>query len=150
SGSQSLTSASTQITTGYATLSGVNYNRISWTAVPGAASYDVVRVSGGSPTSYSLLGNTAGTSLNDIGQSTSSYPSTCASYTDLRIQSPASGTQVVNMNTLTMGLCSRVTILGSGTVDLRIGAATGTSLSATTASGASLVRFGASSSDTWS
>jgi Tfp pilus assembly protein PilX len=42
-------------------------------------------------------------------------------YTDLKIQAGAAGTTtVVNINTLNMGSCSRLIILGAGKVDLRI------------------------------
>jgi hypothetical protein len=50
-------------------------------------------------------------------------------YSDLQVQAGAAGTTtVVQMNTLTMGNCTRLIILGSGNIDLRIGAATGTGL----------------------
>jgi hypothetical protein len=55
----------------------------------------------------------------------------CPSYTDLQIQAdPADPTQttVVNVNTLTMGACTRLIILGLGKIDLRIGTVTGQAL----------------------
>lgn len=54
--------------TGNATLSATNYNRVSWTAISGATSYLVYRTATmGSPATTGLLGETAGTSFNDTG-----------------------------------------------------------------------------------
>ena len=51
--------------TGNATLSATNYNALSWTAVPGATSYDVYKYAAG----YAyVLANTTATTLNDVGQ----------------------------------------------------------------------------------
>ncbi len=52
-------------------------------------------------------------------------------YQDLQIQADAANpnnTQVVQINTLTMGACSRVVILGVGKIELRIGKASAKSL----------------------
>ena len=117
-GRQSQESNSGTITTGYATLSSLNYNKITWTAVTGAASYDVLR--GGSK-----IGNTTALTMNDTGQASTSY-NNCSSYTDLTINTSGSSTTVVNVTgKLTMGNCSRVIIAGTGNVELDFGQATG-------------------------
>lgn len=67
-GNRSLISPATTITNGNATLNATNYNAISWPAVPGAVSYDVLK--GNTST---LLANVTGTSVNDTGQVTSAY-----------------------------------------------------------------------------
>lgn len=54
--------------TGNATLSATNYNTISWAAVTGAVSYNVYKLVSGV---FVLLANTASTSYNDEGASTS-------------------------------------------------------------------------------
>jgi hypothetical protein len=55
-------------TTSAATLSGVNFNRLTWTAVPGAASYNIRRsASPTSPASVGLIGNTTSTTFDDTG-----------------------------------------------------------------------------------
>jgi hypothetical protein len=52
-------------TTGNATLDGTNYNAVTWSAVPGAASYDVYRTSGGP---IGRIGtNITATTYNDQG-----------------------------------------------------------------------------------
>lgn len=53
------------VTTANATLSGVNFNQLTWVAVPKALTYDVYRVSGG--LTQGKIGNTASTSFNDTG-----------------------------------------------------------------------------------
>ena len=62
-------SGTTTTTTGNATLTGVNFNRISWTAVTGATSYDVYRTaSGGTPSSTGRISiSLAATTLDDTG-----------------------------------------------------------------------------------
>ncbi len=65
-------------------------------------------------------------------------------YTTLQIQSGAAGTTtVVQINQLTMGNCTRLMIIGSGNIDLRVGAAASTGLSVGTRS-----HFGVLSTDT--
>jgi len=154
---RTLISPSTSISNGNAVLNPFNYNVISWAAVSGATSYDVLRVSGSGPYTYNLIGSTSSTALLDTGQAQTPYPAyTCSSYTDLKIDT-TSGTPnpVVQVNTLTMGYCTRLMILGAGTVDLRIGATTLSGLSVATISGdqtnnAALARFGVASTDTQS
>lgn len=58
--------------TGNATLNGTNYNAISWAAVPGAASYKVIRSAGGATQGVIATGIT-GTSYNDQGAAASAY-----------------------------------------------------------------------------
>ncbi len=65
----SLPSAAGQTTTGNATLSGTNYNTVTWTAVPGAQSYRVLRQIGGTG-GYELLVTTSAVTINDEGQYT--------------------------------------------------------------------------------
>lgn len=65
-------SAQGSTNTGYATLSGTNYNALSWPAVAGATGYDVIRVTGGtSQGSISL--NQVGTTLSDTGLTAAAY-----------------------------------------------------------------------------
>lgn len=58
-----------QTTTGNATLSGTNFNAITWSAVPGAVSYDVLK----GDTGHSIALAVAGTSFNDTGTATAAY-----------------------------------------------------------------------------
>lgn len=57
--------------TGNATLDGTNYNTITWAAVTGATSYDVIRVTGGA--TQGKLTNTVSTSYNDQGAAATTY-----------------------------------------------------------------------------
>lgn len=50
---------------GNATLSGTDYNTIAWSAVSGAAEYDVYRTGG--PGTHGLIATTASTTLDDTG-----------------------------------------------------------------------------------
>jgi hypothetical protein len=68
-GNKTLAGTAGTTTTGNATLSGSNYNTISWTAVPGAVSYDILK----GDTAHSLALAVTGTSLNDTGQATAAY-----------------------------------------------------------------------------
>ncbi len=70
-GRRSVISAGTTVTNGNATLSATNFNRIRWTSVSGATSYDVLKF--GSPGPWLLLGNTAALTINDQGQATTAY-----------------------------------------------------------------------------
>ena len=71
---QSLPGATGQTTTGAATLTGTNSINLSWTSVPGASWYDVIRVSaGGAPSSTGKIGYTTGTTFTDTGLAASSY-----------------------------------------------------------------------------
>ncbi len=56
--------AEVEITNGYATLSGTNYNALSWTAVANALAYNVY---GRTHNGESLLAQVAGTTYNDTG-----------------------------------------------------------------------------------
>jgi len=73
-------------------------------------------------------------------------------YTDLRIQANANATDpaiVVQLNTLTVGKCGRVIILGNGPIDLRIGAPTAQSFTMLgKSSGNAQDHFGVTSADT--
>jgi parallel beta-helix repeat protein len=61
-------SAQNVVVNANSTLTGSNYNQISWAAVTGAVSYNVYRVStGGTPATVGLIGNVAGTTINDTG-----------------------------------------------------------------------------------
>ena len=132
---QTQASPKKQITTGYASLSGLNYNHITWTAVAGASSYDVLK-------GNQLLGNTTALSMNDTGQATTSY-NTCASYTDLTINTSGTPSVLEVTGTFTMPSCARVIIAGTGTVEVRLGQSTGQTLTAGPSS-----RFGVLSTDT--
>ena len=61
-GYKSLVSASGATTTGNATLSGTNYNLISWSPVAGAVSYDVLKTD-----TAHTIGTTTGVSFTDDG-----------------------------------------------------------------------------------
>lgn len=56
-------------TTGNATLSATNYNTVSWTAITGAATYDVLKTN----TTTALATGITTTSVNDTGQATAAY-----------------------------------------------------------------------------
>jgi len=62
-------SQGTTVATSAATLSGTDFNRLTWQAVPGAVGYDVYRTAtdGISPITTGLIGSTAITTLDDIG-----------------------------------------------------------------------------------
>jgi hypothetical protein len=62
-----LAGAEGSTTTGNATLTGVNYNALSWTAVTGAASYDVY---GRTASGELFLANVSATTYNDTGADT--------------------------------------------------------------------------------
>lgn len=86
-GKRTTASAAGSTTTGNATLSATNFNRISWTAVPGAVSYDVLK--GNTST---LLGSTPDTQINDTGQGTTTYtPPTRNETADLTVGGEVSG-----------------------------------------------------------
>jgi Tfp pilus assembly protein PilX len=93
-------------------------------------------------TSGWTMNSTTGYSWSDVTVASGSSPSgnSCGSYTDLKIQADPTDPMaitVVNVNTLNMGSCTRLIILGVGKVDLRIAAATGSALAVGQAS-----RFG--------
>lgn len=68
-GGKTLVSAGTTIATANATLSASNYNKITWSAIPGAQSYDVLKAD----TGHSIALGVTGTSFNDTGVSSSAY-----------------------------------------------------------------------------
>ncbi len=68
-GNKTLVSPVGTTATGNATLSGTNYNAITWSAVTGAATYDVLK----GDTAHSIATGISATSFNDIGGSTSAY-----------------------------------------------------------------------------
>lgn len=64
------TAACTEVktTTGYADLSASAYNALSWTAVTGATSYNIYRVTtDGSPATTGYIGNATAVTFNDTG-----------------------------------------------------------------------------------
>lgn len=69
-GNRTLASPGGSTTTGNATLSSTNYNKITWTAVPGALSYDICK---GQPAGSSLATGVTATTINDTGQATTAY-----------------------------------------------------------------------------
>jgi hypothetical protein len=71
-GYKTLKSANASTATGNATLSGSNFNRITWSAVPGAVSYDVIRSVGGASQGSIALATTALT-VDDTGLAASAY-----------------------------------------------------------------------------
>ena len=56
-------------TTGAAVLNGSNYNVVSWSGVPGGTGYNVYKLVGGV---FQFLGTTVSTSLDDMGEATTS------------------------------------------------------------------------------
>lgn len=109
-GNKTLASAAGTTTTGNATLSATNYNAISWTSVPGAVSYDVLK----GTTAISLALAVTGTSVNDTGQATSAYTAPTRNATaDMNIDGKLSTTnnilddgsgKVNAVNTITVNL----------------------------------------------
>ncbi|HRC58899.1 MAG TPA: hypothetical protein PKU97_23410, partial [Kofleriaceae bacterium] len=66
--------ATASTASGAAALSAASYNRITWSAVPGATSYKVMRLaSGGAPATTGLLATTAATTLDDTGLASSTF-----------------------------------------------------------------------------
>lgn len=60
--------------TGAAVLSSTNYNRLTWPAVPGATSYRVMRfASGGTPAATGQIASTSATTLDDVGQPSTTF-----------------------------------------------------------------------------
>src|SRR6185312_2023743 len=56
------------ITTGDTTLTGTNYNQLTWTAVPGATGYKIYRTAtNGTPSTTGYIGTTTGVTFNDTG-----------------------------------------------------------------------------------
>jgi hypothetical protein len=100
--------------TGNATLTTTNYNAVSWAAVAGAASYDVLKWSG---TAWVLLANVAGTSLNDTGQATSAYtvPTANTATTAISVISQADKTNLQAMQNVSPASRAEV-LFGVGAV----------------------------------
>jgi hypothetical protein len=67
-GKRSLVSPVGTTNTGNAVLDGVNFNRVTWVAVPGAVSYDVLKTN-----TNTFLGSTSALQLDDTGQATAVY-----------------------------------------------------------------------------
>jgi hypothetical protein len=68
-GFQTLVSPVGSTATGNATLSSTNYNKITWSTVAGAVSYDILK----GDTGHSIALGVTGTTFNDTGQATSAY-----------------------------------------------------------------------------
>lgn len=68
-GNRTLASSGGMTSAGNAVLDTTNYNIISWTSIPGAVSYDVLK----GDTSTALATNVTGTTINDTGQATTAY-----------------------------------------------------------------------------
>lgn len=68
-GKKTLPSPVSTITTGNSVLSSTNYNTITWSAIAGAVSYDILK----GDTGHSIATGVTGTTLNDTGQATSVY-----------------------------------------------------------------------------
>jgi hypothetical protein len=101
-------------TTGNTTLTAANYNAMSWAAVAGAVSYDVLKWSG---TAWVLLGNVTGTSLNDTGQATSAYavPTANTAVTAVSVLSQADKTNLQALQNVSPASRAEV-LFGVGTV----------------------------------
>ena len=90
----SLPSATGTSTTSNATLSGTNYDAVSWTAIPGATAVRVLFQPGGTGP-FLLLATLAGnaTSYNNTGAATSTYATAPATVGNFNIQiTPNAGT----------------------------------------------------------
>lgn len=68
-GNKTIASVAGTTATGNAVLSGANYNALAWAAVPGAASYDVLK----GDTAHSIAVGITATTFNDTGIATSAY-----------------------------------------------------------------------------
>jgi len=69
---ETVASEETLISTGAATLGEVDFNRVSWGALPGAVSYAVFRTTaGGSPSYVGRIARTTGLHVDDVGLSAS-------------------------------------------------------------------------------
>lgn len=79
---QALPGPATTITNGPATLTSLNYNQVTWPAVPGAAFYDVYRNQGGPNDPGRVARNLVATTFNDQDNSTA-YPSGGDEYNSL-------------------------------------------------------------------
>jgi hypothetical protein len=65
---ETLASAEGTTTTGNATLSATNFNRVTWTAVPGAVDYRIYRTTaGGTPSTTGLIGTATALTFDDTG-----------------------------------------------------------------------------------
>lgn len=64
-GTRSAGSPAGSIATGNATLDAANFNRVTWSAVPGASSYEVFRITGGA--TQGKIGATTSTTFDDTG-----------------------------------------------------------------------------------
>lgn len=117
---KTLVSAVGSTTTGNATLSSTNYNTISWPAVAGAVSYDVLKGNTGT----SIATNLMSTSLNDIGQATLSYIAPTSNTTaNLTID----GVLQVNSNSMLNNLTLKGALSGNSTTPtIVLGSAAGT------------------------
>ena len=101
---QSPLSTVTTTTTGNAILNGTNYNKITWTAVPGATNYNVYRIatgSGATPSTTGLLGNSAGSLqfLDEATPPTEMVPPPTSDTSNVFGVQTASGTNVLAANT---------------------------------------------------
>ncbi|HYM91327.1 MAG TPA: hypothetical protein VEW91_06805, partial [bacterium] len=115
------------------------------TFTPGATALNI--------TSGYTMNSGTGYSWGNVTMPDSGSSGSCGnSYNTLSIQAGASGTNtVVQFNTLTMGYCTRLAVLGAGNIELRIGKAT---LNGITTGGYGSspndVHFGVTSADTGS
>lgn len=67
-GSYSAASSAGTTTTANATLNGSNFNRLTWTAVDGADSYDIYRTAaGGTPSTLGKIGTSTTATFDDTG-----------------------------------------------------------------------------------
>jgi len=97
-GTYSAASAAGTTTTGNATLTGSNFNRLTWDAVAGAQSYDIYRTAaGGTPSSTGLIGNTSNLTFDDTGLTgdASTAPATAAD--NMLLVGHTSGTYPLNL-----------------------------------------------------
>jgi hypothetical protein len=69
---ETMASSEGQTSTGAAVLSAINFNRLTWKAVPGATKYGIYRVSaGGSPATTGKVAETTNARFDDTGQAAS-------------------------------------------------------------------------------
>jgi hypothetical protein len=113
---ETLISTTTTTTTGNATLTGSNYNRISWSRISGAVSYNIYRTaSGGTPSSTGLIGTVNSSEstmqLNDTGLTASGSTPTSNTTGGMNLAGGLQGTTATfgSANALTLGTSSSTT-----------------------------------------
>lgn len=129
---ETLISSTTATATGNATLTGSNFNRITWSRVGGAVSYKVYRTaSSGTPSSTGLIGTVAASSvtmqLDDTGLSASGSVPSANTTGGMSLAGALQGTSA----TFSTSLAVTGTVSGSTSLNLLSGVLTNNSASGT-------------------